>query len=348
MDSQMSSRARRALLAALSVTFLCGLSMVGCGPARRSTKSDLALKIVDPPRRPDMDAILVFLPATGATVEVLDGLREALVEDFDVITMVVGPETTPEKLGTMINAVGPKALVLMNNPTIKLYAAYQAKRGGDAFPPALMIMASYLDRMRGDVKNATGIYYEIPSVTVFANLRSLVGKKIKKIGVLHRPAFRSFVDAQAKLASIEGFEFMPVDVGNRPSARKLSRAVTKLRKDNSVDAIWVLNDNALLSKKMIGKGWLPGLRKNQTPVVVGVGALVSPTGAFGSFAVLPDHVELGIQAGNMLLEIADEDWAVEEGVALPIAVKTQLHVGFARKFLKFDEAQLERIDRVVE
>ena len=209
-------------------------------------------------------------------------------------------------------------------------------------------MASYLERSASEINNGTGIYYEIPSVTVFGNLRSLIDIDLKRIGVVHREHFKPFVEAQAKLGKIEGFELLPISVGAEPSSKDLKRAVKALRHELEVDAIWVLNDNALLTKRMIQRGWLPGFRKLKIPVGVGVDALVVPGGQFGTFAVVPDPVEMGLQAGNLVLDLADADWKADGRLALPIAVKTTLHLAVARKYFRFDEKNLDKVDRVVE
>lgn len=318
--------------------------LASCGGQK--AKQNEGITFVDPPRREGTEAVLVMLPANSASAEVRQGLLESVGEEYDIVTRVVGGKVTADDINTAMTEVSPAAVVLLNNATIKAYKAWQKTQGDDKeFPPAMLLMASYLKEFAGDVQAATGIVYEIPSVSIFSNLRKLVKHEVKRVGVLHRPNLKTFIEGQQKLAAIEKFELVAVEMPADPDAREVRRAVRRLSKE--VDALWVLNDNGLLTSKMLTKAWVPGLRRNTLPVVVGVKALVAEQAVLGTFAVLPDHMEMGLQAGNMLLEIADEDWTTEGGFEQPIAVKTVMHVGFARDHLGLIEDRKDRINVLV-
>jgi hypothetical protein len=116
-----------------------------------------------------------------------------------------------------------------------------------------------------------------------------------------------------------------------------------------VDAIWVLNDNALLEPELIAKGWLKMLHKTPVVVVVGVGSLVDTRLHFGSFAVLPDHAALGVQTANLIFRLAERGWSAEdEPVELPFSVQTVVDLPWTREHFQFREEAIERIDRIVQ
>ena len=295
------------------------------------------------------DTIVVMMPEINAAESALVGISDELGEDFDIAVKRIDSSTTIDDIHQLIQDKKPVALVLMNNPTVRLYKKYQAAHADAQFPPAVILMTSFLAQTRKGLKNSTGIIYEIPGVTSFVNLRSLLHQSVRRIGVIYRPGFENFIADQAKLAEVEKFELIPIIVDPDNMRRSLTRALRKLLRGNQIDALWILNDNALLDKKLLQKGWLPALNKYRKPVVVGVGSLVSPNFSFGNFGVLPDHVALGVQAANIIFELADADWQLDsEELEFPLAVEKVLLVDFARKNFDLKEESLGQIDRLIE
>ena len=54
--------------------------------------------------------------------------------------------------------------------------------------------------------------------------------------------------------------------------------------------------------------WLKALHKTPVLVVVGVSSLVDTRLHFGSFAMLPDHSALGVQAANLIFKLSEHQW----------------------------------------
>ena len=83
--------------------------------------------------------------------------------------------------------------------------------------------------------------------------------------------------------------------------------------------------------------------------VVGVRALVSSEFRFGTFALLPDHEALGVQAAQLLFELEEGEWRASEiAVQEPVAVKKVLNVSQARRLTEIDEAALRSVDVLIE
>jgi hypothetical protein len=312
------------------------------GPAAKAT-----VELPAPsPRRAGVPAILVLMPASEAAVAALRGLDDELREDFDVIPRVIAGDAPIAEVDAAIAEVSPSVVVLMNNPTLRLWRKW---RGAGHPPlPAVAVLTSFLREAGAGLDGLTGVIYEVPLVTSMVNLRALLGRPLAKVGVLNRPSFNTFLAEQRRLAEAEGFQVVNVELESETRGA-IRRGLDRLREDEAVDAIWVLNDNALLERELIARGWLEGLRDNKVPVVVNVGSLLSRRVAFGSFGVLPDHRALGAQAANLVATVAERGWRTDGlDFELPVSVEKVLDAEFARAHLGLGEAQIATVDRLVE
>lgn len=302
----------------------------------------------DAPRRPGMDAVLVFLPASAATRQAWQSLRDELGDSFDVITREVSEASTDTDIEREIQAVQPRCLMLLGNSASKLYLAYQHHHPGP-FLPAVVLMTSFFEQQYALFQNVTGVSYEVPGITTFVNLRTFMYRPIQRVGVLHRQLFRTYVEQQARLASLEQVQLVPIEMSRNPGPHEIRKGLDRLIHDEQVDAIWVLNDNVLLKPELIAKGWLAMLHKNPIAVVVGVGSLVDARLHFGSFAMLPDHGALGVQASNLVFRLRDEGWSAKAvPPELPLSIQSVVDLEWTRAHLQFREDAIDRIDRIVE
>jgi len=334
---------------------LGSLLVLGAGGSCERKKSTQEVKHPEPtlhtePRREGFDTVLVLLPNTRETRQLWESFQQELSSEFDVIPAIIKGSTTEAELGALIDKEKPRTVVLVNNPTVKLYQRWQATLPPQTPAiPTVILMSSFLEEFYQAVPNATGIAYEVPLITSVVNLRTYLDREIRRIGVVTRPAFSNYVARQQKLAAIEGASIVEIPVGEHPTEEEIEDAVEVLCTKVKIDALWVLNDNELLAADTIVKGWMPALEGCRVPVIVGVGALVNPEVHFGSFAMLPDHEALGAQAAELVYELADEDWVVgDRGVQLPLSVTTTVDIKQARAHLGFREEMLSNVDVVVE
>jgi hypothetical protein len=333
------------------VRALLGLLLLVACSSRVTTSAQRAETAVpkDGPRRTGFDAVLVFMPESTHTREAWATLKDELATDFDVVTRVVSDHVDERFLAREIELARPSGLVLMGNLPMNLYLKYQRQQPAAAFPPAVVVMASFFDEQRPLFENTTGISYEIPGITTFVSLRSFVHRPVRRVGVLYRALFSNYVGRQADLARVEQVELVPAEVSAAPGPYEIRRILDRLTTREKVDAIWVLNDNVLLEPELIAKGWLYVLHKNPVLVVVGVSSLVDTRLHFGSFAMLPDHAALGVQTANLIFKLAQGGWrAQSEPVELPFSVQTVVDLPWTREHFQFREEALERIDRVVQ
>lgn len=291
--------------------------------------------------------IVCLMPYTKDTSKVFDVMYSEIGQDFNLVSEHVTVDTSISELGNMLESISPDAIVLMNNPTVRLYQSYQKKLGFEhSYPPAMILLTSYARETAVGAKSTFGIMYEIPGVTLFTNLRNLLEKKVERVGVISREGFEAFVSEQRDLMKIEEFELINQPVRSRPSPREIRLAVKRLYR-RKVDALWVLNDNGILRPDLIMKGWVPALSQLNLPAVVGVSTLVSDTVEFGSFGVLPDHTALGVQAANLLFDLADLDWVVSEAkFELPFSVRLVVDANQANRVGFIEDYRL-KVDRVI-
>jgi ABC-type uncharacterized transport system substrate-binding protein len=143
----------------------------------------------------------------------------------------------------------------------------------------------------------------------FVHLRSVVKTPVNRVGVVHRPRFRHFIEHQKQLAAKEQIDLVTVEVGNEIDGAHLRSALQSLIGRQKLDAIWMLNDNELIKNAaFLDQTWRAELRRARIPLVVGVPNLVDPETPLGSFAVVPDHEALGLQTANIIFDLADNDW----------------------------------------
>jgi hypothetical protein len=340
--------AMRPALLALFPTALWAL--VTCTPAPEAvTKDRSTLSFQDQAPDPSLETIAVMTPLEPETQELWKALVLELTGEFNVETIPVTRATAPDDLSRELMKVSPKSVVVVDNRTLGLYRQLQSMRPQEEFPPAVVVMTSFLERSIGSLRRATGIAYEVPAVSSIVALREVAELDVQRVGVVHRRTFTDVVQAQAELAAVEKVELVSIAVSDTPTPEEVEDSLDLLVVDEKVDALWVLNDNRLLSADLLIKSWLPVLRFKPIPVIVGVSALVHPDVHFGTLAVLPQHAQLGVQTADLVFELADNDWQLEKPreVELPLSVMTVVDIKQVDDFFGLKPDALEKIDKAV-
>jgi putative ABC transport system substrate-binding protein len=327
-------------------------SLAGCASVngRATAPTETAAPIVDPAPRAGAAKIFIAMPNSANFVEVRKSLVSELRRTFDIETFVVTPHTTDGALGAAIERANPACVVLMNNTTIGLASRYAALHPESTPRPTVLLMASLVDEAGASLKRATGISYEVPGVIAFVNLRSVVRTPVRRVGVVVRPSLRKFVERQKGPAATEKIDIVAIPVPNDVTAEGLRDALDTLIKDRHVDALWMLNDNALVRDAQYrDDAWRAELHEREVPLIVGAANLVNPASPLGTMAVVPDHDALGLQAANLIFEMADDGWRVDaHPVELPLSVKTIVDVKAAREHFGLRDDALKHIDRAEE
>jgi len=159
----MTADARTADRSLPRVLALC-LVFVGCATAGPGAAGSgpVASALQDPAPRPGLPAILIAMPSSPDFVDVRRTLVAEVQKDFNVSTLLVTRETSVAEIAGAIDRVHPVCAVLMNNATLNLFQAYEAAHKAEPALPTVVVMASFLDEVRVQLRRATGISYEVP------------------------------------------------------------------------------------------------------------------------------------------------------------------------------------------
>jgi hypothetical protein len=331
---------------------LCGATALACsstGQQRDAGSAYTEIACSRPRKSGSPPTILVCMPRTEQTLEVWTGLRDELANDFRLVVVEVRNHEGSSAIAEGARRHRPSAIVLMNNPTLSAYREFQRTAVEKTFPPAVIVMTSFLDHRPREIEAATGISYEIPLITVVTNLRKLVTGRVEHVGVVVRSPLRSFVAEQAALAAREHITVSQEEMGLDPNASELKRALRRVKQHAEV--LWILNDDRLLTPRLIADGWLPGLNERPWVVsIVGARSLVSSVQSFGTFAVLPDHTALGGQVASMILDLADHGWSLASDAAVqpPLSTTTTIDLVQARERFALRPDALQQIDLVLQ
>src|SRR5688572_16034472 len=294
---------------------------------------------------PGKETVLVCMPETSQTQQAWTGLNDELGAEFGLIAVRIEGRDDSRIIEEAVKRHRPSGVVLMNNPTVTAYRRYESVLAPAKRVPNVSIMTSFLQARRLG-PNATGVAYEIPLITSVTHMRKVLAERIDHVGVIYRSSLSRFVNDQRALAAREQITIVGEAVSEDPNESEIKAALRTLKQ--KTDAIWVLNDDHLLTPKLISKGWLPGLNERPwRPAIVGAESLVAAELSFGTFAVLPDHTELGTQAANVIFDIADEGWVLPDTYRTqePLSTKTTLDLVQVKERFHLLPDALAHVDR---
>jgi putative ABC transport system substrate-binding protein len=293
------------------------------------------------------ETVLVCMPETRQTQQAWTGLNDELGQEFALVAVRIEGRDDDPVIAEAVKRHRPASVVLMNNPTVTAYRRYESALNPKQRVPNVAIMTSFLQARRLG-PNATGVAYEIPLITSVTHLRKILLERIDRVGVIYRQSLGRFVSDQRELAAREQISIVGEAVSETPNESEIKSALRTLKQ--KTDAVWVLNDDHLLTPQLISKGWLPGLNERPwRPAIVGAESLVAAELSFGTFAVLPDHTELGTQAANVIFDIADEGWRLPNAYQTqePLSIKTTLDLVQVRERFHLLPDALAHVDRVL-
>ena len=275
-------------------------------------------------------------------------MTRELEEELIINEMIVSRSTTTREVHRKMAQVSPRLVVLMDNIAISLYKKYQGISGNTV--PCVSLMASFTDISIRGMKNATGIFYEVPLVTSVVNLRSIMpAVKIRRIGTVSRRILKPFIRVNRAYCKKEEVELVAYFIPNKGDIKtELKKRLRRLARDESIDAIWVVTDSMLINTRLFKEVWLPFAEDFEKLIIVGAEVLADPRFQFGTFGVVPDHAGLGIQAAEMIYDIMETGWRVNEGtVEQPQSVFKILNFRQAKKRFHVKEEQLKFVHKVL-
>lgn len=295
------------------------------------------------------DLILTLRPDSTQFQQVSQGLKEALANEMDLVDMVVGPDQNNVLIFDWITLHKPNAVVLMDNFGVNTYLAYQQQNPSKQLPPSIIVSTLSADRMLPNLFNTSAILYEVPAVTSLVDLRKMmVNQPVKRVGTIYRSEFRKAFLTQQNFCKLEQIELFGIEVPDNASHRELKNALKQLKK-SSPDAIWMMNDPALLTKPLLTRAWIPQLKNHKQPIVVGIKTLIESKFSLGDYAIYPDHYELGLQVGDKLFDLQDNNWRFENTAPIqPISIRKEINVyRLKKKGIAYQPSFLSEFERII-
>jgi outer membrane receptor protein involved in Fe transport len=278
------------------------------------------------------ESLLVLRPQGDTYTEVVNEIARALESDFFLHEMILHNETTVDTLGAKIAADMPAMFVLMDNHAITLCKEYQQRIPEASRIPSISCMVAFVEDEIQGLANAIGIAYETPLVTSVVDLRYIATKTINRVGIIHRAIIQEYVQKNISFCEREHIKILTYTIAgqNADYAAEVKKGFRSLIENDSIDALWIPNDPALLQPAIISKVWIPLLNTYKVPAIVGVENLV--TIGMGTFAVVPDHRELGRQVAEQIIWARKNQWQVKTStVEPPVAVIKLINIQKARE-----------------
>lgn len=295
------------------------------------------------------DNALIIRGKTDVFEEILSGLQDDLDNEVTITELIINKKTTAKDIFKMMKKQPPNIVILMGNKSVNLYAAYQNQYKNENFPPAIAMGALFIDEFFPQLQNAMAIRFEIPAVTSAVAMRSIVSHSVKKIGVIYREWMSDIIEENKRYCLAEGIELVGIKLPNKMNnvSKHINLALEQLSKE--VDAIWVLNDNGLLTQDAIVNAWLPQRKKSPLPAIVGIKHFITKI-PLGSFAIVPDNYGLGAQAAGIIFDIKDNNWHIEHAtVQQPFSIKKFINkVTLKNKGIKYQANMLNLVDEVIQ
>jgi hypothetical protein len=296
-------------------------------------------------------SVLVVRPEGSQFRNAVQGMVDDLGSEMPINELILDRQN--RSLDRALRQFKPSAVILMDNSAIAGYRKWLSGAGDslDTPSPAIALMGILVGEAITGMPNTEAISYEIPIVTSAVHLRSIINAPIKKIGVVHRAFMGNLIEQNRESCLRENIVIINKSLPDNGKFMrfKLKRTLIELLEKERVDALWVPNDNLLLSPSFLTMVWIPQVKKYRKPVIVGIEALANPDLDFGTLAVLPDHVALGVQAASLLLDARKNKWKVRSGAVEPsLSVYKILNFRQARTWYNVPKDRCKEIDKFLQ
>ena len=296
--------------------------------------------------------VLVIRPNGKDFKEVVKSLSDDLSNDAKIYETVIEPRINETAIDSAMRKYAPSAIVLMDNNSISYYKKF-CKLSPDSAQsiPSISIMGILVGNAISGIENAEAISYEIPIVTSVINLRLLIGTPIRKVGIVHRELMKNLIEQNREACARENINIICRVIPNKAGSLSLplKKAINELLTDEHVDALWIPNDNILISPAFLTEVWIPQVNKFKKPVIVGIEVLASPSLDFGMLAVIPDHNALGVQAASLIINAKENNWKVHTGNVDPsLSVYKILNLRKAQELYNIKKENCKNIDKILE
>ncbi len=296
-------------------------------------------------------SILLVRPEGSNFTAVVKGIADDLGNEGLIHELIVDSRINKNTINTAIKKYKPMVVVLLDNVAIRCYRDYVIGLPDSvSVQPSIILMGIMVEKAIAGIRNAEAISYEIPIVTSVVNLRSISTLPINRIGIVHRELMDELILQNKESCNREGISIVNRSLPDKKGTLsvELRKALDELFAKEKVDALWIPNDNKLLTPYLVTTVWIPKVKQYRKPVIVGLEALADPKLDFGTLAVLPDHESLGAQVASLIISARKNNWVVESGRVDPsISVYKILNHRQAVRLFNVQEKNMVGIDKVL-
>lgn len=292
--------------------------------------------------------ILLLAPSSKGFTQAMNALK-ANLSDMDTRYHDISEHANSVDIHDIMVQYHPNLIVLFDNKAIRAYRQYIVDYKVKETIPVVALMALQIEHALEFFPQHIGISYEIPAVTTISRLRTLLKNPIRKVGVVYRASMEDFFRDHRKLCEVEQIELIGYQITNEAHpGNELRKGLNHLARNSDIDALWILNDNLLLTPRLFQEVWSPFMRNHRIPGIVGIETLVQPKLQFATYAVLPDPEGLGAQAANLIYEIEENQWKIPRSrIEKPLSVIQVLNSSMAQKVAKPRPEANQLVDKVL-
>ena len=290
------------------------------------------------------ETVLIYRVDQANFTETSRGLTDELKGRAKVVDEAIGAN---DELGyadfkAKVVASNPAVLVVMENRLVNL--AKQLVQDPDPKVKGVKVVATMGINLKVALKGVPrtcGVGYEVAPYSIVSGLNGVTSANVGRVLIVYRKSvFNEYVTDAARQLERAGIKVVAVDAEGQGADADavegfLKKNLMDLAKDDKIDAVVVMGDNALLNKKTMPI-WLKASQKSGKPFVTGIDMLVDRKMDFCVYAASPNHYELGIQVAQMAGQILEDDAdPATLGVEYPVRMQQKIDKAKLKK-LKVD------------
>ena len=246
------------------------------------------------------------------------------------------PLTAGQSLGDVLPA-NPGMLICLDNPVIEQALALRRGRPALAELPLIVGLGLNLRHHYGKQAAIAGVAYEMPLYNIVSEYSQLSSTPIHSVLTFYRGSqfTQSIADSTRQLERI-GVQLKAIDVeAEGPDRESILRTIRRLApqacRDPTIDAVVLLNDNAILNEATLPL-WQRLAQRRGLPFLGSLDRLIGDRQPLCVYAAIPDHLQIGSQIAQLAgFILQGEASPAELGIEPLISIDHIIHLTKARE-----------------
>jgi hypothetical protein len=253
-------------------------------------------------------SILVAYDDRRLYKEIAGGLKSEIT--------VMNPEIKEHKISTVaglysaVESFAPQIVIILGENAAEMYKSYVLTRGPEKNNlPSIMVIPRYVKKL-DSIPNNFGIYYEVPIALCVEKLSALTGKKISRVGIIHREYLSPFIRQNKTACQKIGLTIVNYALPDADPnlTYDINKYLHTLKRADLVDALYIPNDEALLRPSVMQNSWKLTLLKFPMLVVVCNRSYLESSEGMSTLCITPDYRSIGAAVGKKAKQIEGAQW----------------------------------------